>query len=201
LSTELQDVLGLASLAFPIYYAVATDTNSMWPLMLAELPKGYPSDHVVEFESSVTAEFEEVALDGHWKELFAISERALTNPHPRLFQGRKVHPEGTIIDDIAWRPVATFKHHLDSPIEDRAEAYFWPACNGLPMTPAVARYVVMFYLSSVVRYKPSILSRNLYPDYAWLLESFVNLAPINLITSASDGIRGKWNIYNYRLRR
>jgi hypothetical protein len=200
IAQELDDVLGTRLMGFPLYYVLAYHAGELFTLLLAEIPKGYEQRYVNDFESAISGAFEEIPLRANWKKLFGISSRAYVSPKPRLFQSKATFPDGTVIDDAAWSHVKGFKHSVDNPIEDRADAIFFPKLNGLPMTSSLARYALMFYLSSVVRYKPSILSRNRYPDLSWILEAFVQAAPMNLVTNASDGIRGKWNIYGTRLR-
>jgi len=47
----------------------------------------------------------------------------------------------------------------------------------LPITEALAIYAVMFYLSSLVRYRPDYLEELLNTKPAWLIENFVNSTP------------------------
>jgi hypothetical protein len=47
----------------------------------------------------------------------------------------------------------------------------------LPITEALAIYAVMFYLSSLVRYRPAYLEEVLYTKPAWLIENFVTSTP------------------------
>src|SRR5260370_2986630 len=47
----------------------------------------------------------------------------------------------------------------------------------IPMTEAVSIYAIMFYLSSLVRYRPDYLESLLNYKPAWLIESFVNCTP------------------------
>jgi len=47
----------------------------------------------------------------------------------------------------------------------------------IPITEALAIYAVMFYLSSLVRYRPDYLEALLNTKPAWLIENFVNSTP------------------------
>ena len=47
----------------------------------------------------------------------------------------------------------------------------------IPMNEALATYATMFYLSSLVRYRPDYLESLLNHKPAWLIESFVNSTP------------------------
>lgn len=59
----------------------------------------------------------------------------------------------------------------------------------LPMPPDLARYAVTFYVSSVVRYKPSRLVGD-DPPAGWMLDAFTEEACVHLLRSALAGITG-----------
>ncbi len=46
-----------------------------------------------------------------------------------------------------------------------------------PLSEVLAIYAIMFYLSSLVRYKPNYLEELLNHKPAWLIEGFVNSTP------------------------
>jgi hypothetical protein len=200
LGDELTDVLGAQPHGIPVYYALAHHGGEMFSLLLAGIDRHTDRQHIGAFERAIEEAFEEIPLNFQWKDIFGISKRTFHSPLPRLFQSRSAVPDGSPVEMVAWSHTQSFRHSLANPILENMDGIYFPPLSGLPMTPAVARYALMYYLSSVVRYKPSILSSNRHPDYSWLLEAFVNNAPINLITNASDGVRGKWSIFGFRVR-
>lgn len=60
----------------------------------------------------------------------------------------------------------------------------------LPMPPDLARYASIFYLSSVIRYKPSRVSEDAKTDDPWLLSALVAEAGVHLVRSFLDQISG-----------
>ncbi len=68
------------------------------------------------------------------------------------------------------------------------------------MPPAIAVYGLMFYLSSVVRYKPGILDPSRHRDYVWVLESLCAASKLGLVCAAADSISGSWHSYGISLR-
>lgn len=60
--------------------------------------------------------------------------------------------------------------------------------SDMPMPPALARYALMFYVSSLVRYRPSILDPVRHPETAWLIDSFMSQSPMALLLEAAQGI-------------
>jgi len=70
------------------------------------------------------------------------------------------------------------------------------------MPVSLARYASLFYLSSLVRYKPSSLDPQSQGKQAWLFDSFVSECALALLTEATDGITGKTTFFEphqYRL--
>lgn len=51
------------------------------------------------------------------------------------------------------------------------------------MPATLARYAVMFYVSSLVRYWPSNLDPRVRSEQAWLLDAFTNQAAVPIIRS------------------
>ena len=58
----------------------------------------------------------------------------------------------------------------------------------LPIPPSLARYVLMFYLSSLVRYAPTKLDPRRQPDQAWLFDAFAGESHIPLLVNALNGM-------------
>ena len=58
------------------------------------------------------------------------------------------------------------------------------------LPPDLARYAAIFYLSSLVRYKPSRLDDSGRSEARWILESFSAEAGLHLLSAALKGITG-----------
>ena len=78
----------------------------------------------------------------------------------------------------------TYKHFELAPslVSDR-----W-----LGMRPDLARYAAIYYCSSVVRYRPSLLHGGASNEAAWLLNAFVDEARLPLLRSAVLGATGRY---------
>lgn len=62
----------------------------------------------------------------------------------------------------------------------------------LGMRPDLARYAAVYYCSSVVRYRPSLLHSGASNEAAWLLNAFVDEARLPLLRSAVLGVTGRY---------
>jgi hypothetical protein len=68
------------------------------------------------------------------------------------------------------------------------------------MPASLARYAIMYYVSSLVRYKPSALDRSLRGTQAWLLDAFTYEAALPLLQNALSAIQGFPQLYLGHLR-
>jgi hypothetical protein len=59
--------------------------------------------------------------------------------------------------------------------------------KSFPMPSALARYCVAFYLSSLVRYRPSRLDVRVAPMESWIADAFTDQVPIWMLRDALDG--------------
>ena len=59
------------------------------------------------------------------------------------------------------------------------------------MPAPLARYAAIFYLSSLVRYKPSALDPVRQGRIAWLFDSFAREAPRRILANSVSGILGQ----------
>jgi YaaC-like Protein len=62
----------------------------------------------------------------------------------------------------------------------------------VPMPPDLARYALIYYLSSVARYRPSLLATG---EARWILGVFVADSPLKLLSFGLDGISGLHHRY------
>lgn len=90
-------------------------------------------------------------------------------------------------------------NHIDVPIGVHAEFLLTPTLGRdddfvLPL--GLVRYAIMFYLSSLVRYRPASLDPENESAQAWLMDSFVTETALPLLIGMADGITGKQALYS-----
>jgi YaaC-like Protein len=104
----------------------------------------------------------------------------------RFFQDRTTIPFlpngivdlNALIDKISNALSPYFSvHYFDDNFAFELVLPYQDATNSKPFNEALAIYAVMFYLSSLVRYRPAYLEELLNHKPAWLIESFVNSTP------------------------
>ena len=127
----------------------------------------------------LTGSYEEVARDSRIMQTVFTLDVPL-RAHVRYFQGRTMEPwgaDGSI-------PRGPLEEKLISALLPNCSPRYFPdtfsfdiplifESSNVAMTEMLAIYAVMFYLSSLVRYRPDYLESILYTKPAWLIESFV----------------------------
>jgi hypothetical protein len=116
----------------------------------------------------------------------ALGQSALRRPFAKDLNS---YPPGLgpLLDDV-WNALHLI---IDEPTIEAYDVLLCPSLfksRMLPMPASLARYALMFYVSSLVRYKPSQLDPQTHARQAWILDSFTDLAAPLLIRAALSGI-------------
>ncbi len=167
------------------------------------VPKTYDFATFPEPNKSIfQSEFEEVDF-GLWnaRELFNIFAEAYSGY--RFCQSRKVLTQvGARESDVPLVSLigSTEGHFEPKYIEDSFDFTLYspfPHPNGpLRMTEPLALYLVMFFLGSLVRYRPDYLDDLLETRSAWMLESFVTSVPLTALRAFVSKITDKVYVFN-----
>jgi hypothetical protein len=188
-------VAGLGtSRPIPVAHAWVFDGRAAWSVFLT------PPDSFLN-RSDITGRqflrhYEKVEKPSNWRDLFAVSRRA-GFPLTQMFQSRRPVPTSRL--DAGT--VAILQSGLDSqigamvgpPEREHFEADLFPGLyrsQSLMMPPDLARYALIFYLSSLVRYKPAAIDPALSPRQSWLADAIAAQSPIFILNAALSGLQG-----------
>jgi hypothetical protein len=131
-----------------------------------------------------------------WRDIFGLSRRLSTSL--LVLQSKETfglrQTDGTTHPDVD----AAVNHlrkvlgpYVCDPLDSPADLVFCPSLlksREVPMPAPLARYALMFYVSSLVRYKPSALDPVRQAKAAWLFDSFATEAPRRLLADAVSGM-------------
>ena len=184
-----------------VYHAVASDKVAAWPL-LCFLADGFVGDAREPVTRILRRHFEQIDIAGmpvDWRQVFAISRRL--NPGSLLlFQSKQTYSTGSNTNRLVAAHMeaaslvrSVLRPYITDPVTAPVEFLLSPSLKKtmeFPMPASLARYALMYYASSLVRYKPSALDPIREAPQAWLMDSFAREAPIHLLGSALSGIRG-----------
>jgi hypothetical protein len=152
--------------------------------------------------SGFASEFEQVEMPPNKaREQFSIDGRA--HHLYRFFQSRATTSWASGVP--TQLPIVSLFGSLEGHIEPKLIddgfdfTVFQPFAHALGpfrMTELPALYLVMFYLASLVRYRPDYLDSLLETRAAWMIESFVASAPLMALRSFVSKITDRLYIYN-----
>lgn len=189
-----------------LLHAVVSDAECAWALIaVARL------DLVT--QNTVSAKifnraFEPIGNPANWRDIFAVTRRFIGGGF-EIFQSRTVLPRrdpGGLVwsDDYGSVAVDTWERLravMDFSVDTSYDALLCPSLFSsrlLPMPASLARYALMFYVSSLVRYAPSKLDPSTQANQAWLLDSFTHESRIPLLCNSLNGISGKHHFFYER---
>lgn len=202
---EMQAVGPSRPPSFAGYHALVMDSSRAWSVVLTHQDvTGDPREPIYKrFHSG----YDEVPQNEfkNWRGIFALSSR-MFGGNVRIFQS-KMTASFTSDDGIqkpdsnsALRQLAELMgDHLRPPIRVRADFELTPSVkksSALVLPLDLIRYAAMFYLSSLVRYAPAALDATLEGGQAYLMDSFTNEVPLNLLVGALGGITGAFSYFD-----
>jgi len=158
--------------------------NCQWAILC--IPVASRLNDFLSIHTSFLSVFQEVTIDRNL--LIPVFGMVAPDLYPfRFFQditptsmvGGRFYPLNQLNKIInALNPYISFHYFDDNKDFDLVLPYTDTVnTTPLPITEALAIYTVMFYLSSLVRYRPDYLEELLNTKPAWLIENFVNSTP------------------------
>jgi YaaC-like Protein len=137
-----------------------------------------------------------------WKAVFAISRR-FGRSQQAIFEGRAKFaavPDGsgnyapgdfTRVQNNTWQSLNGIVDESVEEGDDASLSVGMYRAKLMPMPPSLARYALMFYVSSLVRYKPDQLDPRTHAQQQWMLAAFTKQSANHLVHAALSGIRSR----------
>jgi hypothetical protein len=192
IATQLGVVEGGSCQVSGLYQMLARDADEAWSLIAIADP-GVPSGKNVT-RKLLARNFEEVEPPPDWRDHFAFS-RAFSRSLTFYESLRKVDARGT-----TEMPVDTARIIFDSEeilgiqTSEDFDAWLAPSLyksRMLPMPPALARYALTYYASSLVRYKPQMFDGQLHPEQAYLFDAIARELAVPMLQDTLSAISQK----------
>jgi hypothetical protein len=178
------------------YQAIMLDATHAWSIVV--FPKWAVADPREPAVRLLKSQYEEVDPTTflQWREVFALSRRIPGSFS--IYQSKKHHSlPGANGVRIPYAEGAVLElcqllgSHISEPIGYQAEfllTHSLSKSDPLVVPLGLVRYAAMYYLSSLVRYRPSLLDQNSQGAIAWVMDSFVKEVPDSLLINAVGGI-------------
>ena len=184
------------------YESILTDNFSAWPMLA--IASVNDLDDREPLSKIIFSEFDPVDLTyfPSWKQIFGLSGRMkiLFN----VYQSKQVFSLTSnninTPDLLAAREhvLKVFKEHLSPPIKYRSDFLLTPTLiksTKVVLPLDLARYAALFYLSSLVRYRPYVIDSRFEGSQSWVMNTFTYEVPINILAGALMGISGQNYIF------
>lgn len=182
------------------YHVIAMDKSRAWSLVAIE--RRLLLNETESLSRALMCDFERVSFKEleQWRQLFGISDRYQSS-NIRVFQSKDTHTRTSKVgvkspDTLSAKRQfkVSLTSHVSEPISVPADfilTHTLHKSKPLIVPLPLARYAAIFYLSSLVRYKPAALDRVHEGVQAWLMDSLTNEVPLNLLINSLNGIQGE----------
>lgn len=191
-STEIERV-GSRPVTMPVYHAVTVIGNSSSRSEM--LIRGYSG--LAEIDPDLKERIEQVytprsEVHENWREIFSISRRFASadmvllvvnevtdiSAGPGRFDGS--------LGMRVWRDrmYGSMGANLEDQMTNSTDGLLVPGVpnEGIKSLPSdISRYIVYYYMSTLVRYRPSALLADYHPEQTWLLSAFARQAALPLL--------------------
>lgn len=195
---ELDRVKTASSLTGGVVQAIVSDANEVWSLLLCTRLEAITTSRAS--ATRLNREYERVDTPANWRDVFGFTRRNLAGPHTTVqskWKLARLTPGGSMFTHEyfgaakeSWLRLSGLLDVSTDPAYDAMTTPSFLKTSWMPMPASIARYALMFYLSSVVRYAPTKLDPQRQAEQAWLFDSFAGESHIPLLTNALNGMSG-----------
>jgi hypothetical protein len=143
--------------------------------------------------------FRQVDAPGEWRDKFAVSRR--WGAPMSFFESRTTFPysRGSAPDQeravrLAVAYIWNIRDVLGMSAMGMWDAWLAPSLyrtRMLPMPPALARYALTYYASSLVRYRPSMFDAQVSPEQAYLFDSLARESSVPMLMDTVSALTGR----------
>ena len=183
--------------SFLCRWAMLGDSSSSWDLISMPTTvqlESLPNTFFDQYESVITGEIKAFVLR-------AFDIKAVEASHTHFFQRKGTYPknpDGSFHSGILLQDFRQALKHSVFPNLSNTSHQFVLALpcatmsgpSSAPMSPEVATYAIWYFLSSLVRYHPEYMDKISSSSDAWLIESFVKSASLDLLRMMTARILG-----------
>ncbi|MFC1404002.1 MULTISPECIES: YaaC family protein [Streptacidiphilus] len=177
--------------------SLAMDSSNSWTMLLVQdRGRGLPS----RTEKILLKSYRQVRMVDHWRDIFAISKRALGNGS--LYESLDLAPNAAPAVpnfDLALANAMKIRDIVGMRTDEFHDFMICPTMGGnksIPMPSSLARYAVTYYASSLVRYKPSVFDLQIYPKQAYMFDAIARECALPMLLDTLSALEGADQIFN-----
>jgi YaaC-like Protein len=198
------DELGLAKTkTWPMYTIVAFNAgrSEMWSVVAIlawpDATKSIPDIST----KHILKSYKRIDRFSNWRQLLGMSPRSNVGPALHFLESKQVYPASLGSGHAAAAAWSAFHPLIEHAPEYHRDALYCPslyATKMLPFPSYLARYALIFYLSSLVRYRPNWLDPYLHGGEALLFDSLADTSMISVLASSLNYLRRTTYSYDDR---
>lgn len=177
------------------WFRILGNGNECWPVVM--LTKSTAEMQATYEWPRIEKRFENVQLPGSWRTYFP--DLKVRHTPQTYLQGRRTFP-ASATDECGRELYLAFGDSVEAPLDGHGDfhlSYSLYKSKLVAMPTYLARYTAMFYLSNLVRYRPSRLNPQTEQSTAWLLEAYARQSPDYLLANGLEGILQKNVIFDF----
>jgi hypothetical protein len=198
--------LGVGTRVSGLFQLIAFDATSSW-IVLAVQEADSSLTRSTQTSKLLNSHFEAIPQPGNWRDHFAISRR-MPGTTFRFYQSKATVPRlnSDTMDTKALQITWALKDILSHRTEDIYDSWVTPYLydtRPLALPASLARYALLFYASSLVRYKPSMFDAQAYPEQGLLFDAIARECALPLLIETLVGLERRAQFFyaadSYRL--
>lgn len=196
IGTQLEDTHLGRSATVGLYHLLAMDSSSSWTILA--MPENALNDKNTT-SKLLFRNFRKVSQPANWRDHFGVSRR-WTASMCFLESVETIPLHGGIDLDVpktlelTWQIKDIIGLRTDE-IYDAVLVPFLHDSKKLIMPPSLARYAIIYYASSLVRYKPSAFDAQLYPEQAYLFAAIVRECALPMLIDTLSALEGRHQFF------
>lgn len=185
-----------------LLHLVGSDNEFAWTVVaiFSESLKGNAATR-----GEVQKTFHELDPDGYrpgWRDIFAVSRRAgfplafyeLSDKVPLASEDPTDQDRAVAMVEATKRTWDALRPWLSISTDPLWDAWFCPSLFKTPrlkliLPTSLARYALMFYASSLVRYRPAMFDPQLHPDQALIFDAVARESGVPILQDVLSSIR------------
>lgn len=180
----------------PLFASYASNESHSWVVL------GIEGDAALDrtTQKVIDASFERTSAPIRWKSLFGLSPRWMGTLI--FYQSKATVPllSGGLFDTLPLNALIWgLRNVLGMQTDPACDGWLAPSFSrtrNFPMPPAMARYAVAFYASSLVRYRPSMFDAQVSPAQALLFDAIARETSLPMLQDSFSGLMGSWQFFS-----
>jgi hypothetical protein len=197
IGSQVYELTGMVSRVARGFQLMAIDGQTTWSVLAFENNAALDRDTAT--SRLLRRHYSEVERPAHWRDHFGFSRQFALRL--RFYESRQVCPplpDGSPDHAGAMQLSLALRDILSLRTDESCDAWLTPYLfdtKPLALPASLARYALIYYASSVVRYKPAMFDGQLFPAQALLFDGIAREVALPILIDTLSAVRGTDQMY------